>query len=57
MKPRPRKTANLSESIDQQLTMYALAAANPAVRGYGIEAVTWFEYTLSSLLESTAVVT
>ena len=25
--------------------------------GYGIEAVTWFEYTLSTLLESTAVVT
>jgi len=31
MKPRPRKTANLSESIHQQLSMYALAASAAGV--------------------------
>jgi hypothetical protein len=29
--PRPRKTANLSESIQQQLSMYALAASAAGV--------------------------
>jgi hypothetical protein len=32
-------------------------SANPPICGYGIEALTWFEYALSTLRESTAVVT
>jgi hypothetical protein len=32
-------------------------SVQPSDRGYGIEAVAWFEYALSTLLESTAVVT
>jgi hypothetical protein len=31
MKPRPRKTANLSESVHQQLKMYAFAATAAGV--------------------------
>jgi len=31
--------------------------SNPTILGYGIEALTWFEYALSTLRESTAVVT
>ena len=34
--PLPRKTANLSESIHQQLTMYALAASAAGVGALGL---------------------
>ena len=36
---------------------HSSSSVQPGDRGYGIEAVAWFEYALSTLLESTAVVT